>query len=49
MDKKVHDRIDRFDHLGDETVKTVKTVNTNFNSRMSSCTIDIEPACDAGE
>ena len=30
--KKVHDHIDRFDRLRDETVNMVKTVRTNFNT-----------------
>ena len=32
--KKVHDHIDRFDHLGDETVNTVKMVNTKNDVRQ---------------
>ena len=31
--KKVHDHIDRFDHLGDETVNMVKMVNTKNDVR----------------
>ncbi len=33
-DKKRHDHIDRFDHLGDETVNVVKTVNTKNDVRQ---------------